>query len=131
MRALPDLLRKGGRFVFSVIHPCFNRARIVQMAEQEDREGSIVTVYSIKVYNYVTPTTAKGAAIPGQPEPQLYFHRPLEVLLGAGFKEGFVLDELAEPAFPADHPSGRNPLSWGRNYHEIPPVLVARMRLVA
>jgi hypothetical protein len=50
-------------------------------------------------------------------------------LLGAGFQVGFVLDGLEERAFPPDHPSGRSPLSWGGNFSEIPPVLVARMRL--
>jgi hypothetical protein len=40
-----------------------------------------------------------------------------------------VLDALEEPAFPPDHPSGQNSLSWGGNLSEIPPVLIARLRL--
>ena len=68
--------------------------------------------------------------IAGQPEPQLYFERPLSVLLGACFKAGFVLDALEEPAFPPDHPVGKNPLAWNGNYSEIPPVLMARLRRV-
>ena len=103
MRALPMLLRPGGRFVFSVIHPCFNNSRMAQVA--------------------------RGVAIAGQPQPQLYFHRPLQVLLGAAFDVGFVLDGLAERAFPPDHPAGSTPLSWGGNFSEIPPVLVVRLRL--
>lgn len=126
-RALARLLRPGGRFVFSVIHPCFNNSRMAQVAEMEDRDGDIVTVYSVKVYGYMTPTVAWGSAIVGQPEPQLYFHRPLQTLLGAGFDAGFVLDRLEERAFPPDHPQGRSPLSWGGNFSEIPPVLVARL----
>jgi 2-polyprenyl-3-methyl-5-hydroxy-6-metoxy-1,4-benzoquinol methylase len=129
MRALGRLLRPGGRFVFSVLHPCFNNSHVVQMAEMEDRGGDIVTVYSVKVSGYLTPGVARGAAIAGQPKPQLYFHRPLRVLLGAGFKAGFVLDALEERAFPPDHPSGRSPLAWGGNYSEIPPVMVLRLRL--
>jgi SAM-dependent methyltransferase len=131
MRALPRLLRAGGRFVFSVLHPSFNSAHIVQVAEQEDRDGEIVKVYCIKVYNYMTPTIAKGAATRGQPKPHLYFHRPLQLLLAAGFEVGFVLDGLEERAFPPGHDWGKDPLSWGGNFSEIPPVLVARMRLVA
>jgi len=126
-RALVRLLRPGGRFVFSVIHPCFNSARVAHVAELEDREGEFVTVYSVKVYNYMTPTVAHGAAIRGQPKPQLYFHRSLQDLLGAGFDAGFVLDALRESAFPPDHPPAGNPLSWGASFSEIPPVLVARM----
>jgi SAM-dependent methyltransferase len=129
MFALRRLLRPGGRFVFSVLHPCFNNSHVVQMAEMEDRDGDIVTVYSVKVSGYLTPGVARGSAIPGQPKPQLYFHRPLQVLLGAGFRVGFVLDDLEERAFPADHPSTRSPLAWGGNYSEIPPVMVVRLRL--
>lgn len=129
MRALSRLLRPGGRFVFSVIHPCFNSTKMALVAELEDVEGVFLTRYSVKVFGYMSPTLSRGAAIPGQPKPQVYFHRPLQDLLGAGFSVGFVLDGLEERAFPPDHPSGRNPLSWGANYAEIPPVLVARMRL--
>jgi 2-polyprenyl-3-methyl-5-hydroxy-6-metoxy-1,4-benzoquinol methylase len=131
MRALTQLLRPGGRFVFSVIHPCFNNSRMAHVAEMEDREGELVTVYSVKVYGYMTPTLARGSAIAGQPQPQLYFHRPLQTLLGAGLEAGFVLDGLEERAFPPEHPQGRTPLSWGGKFSEIPPVLVARLRLPA
>ncbi len=130
MRALSRLLRPGGRFVFSVIHPCFNNPHMAHVAEMEDREGDIVTTYSIKVFGYMTPTVSRGVAIAGQPKPQLYFHRPLQVLLGTGLEAGFVLDGLEERAFPPEHASGRNPLSWGGNFSEIPPVLVARLRLL-
>ena len=129
MRALARLLRCGGRFVFSVLHPCFNHARMVHVAEMEDRAGEIVTVYSVKVFGYLTPSIAHGVAIEGQPRPQLYFDRPLQELFGAAFAAGFVLDGLEERSFPPDHSSGRNPLSWGGNYSEIPAVLVARARL--
>ena len=128
MHALARLLRPGGRFVFSVIHPCFNSPRMALVGETEDRAGEIVTEYSVKVYSYIRPAVTHGAAIRGQPRAQLIFHRPLEVLLGVGFAAGFVVDGLEEPAFPADHPAGRHPLSWGGNFSEIPPVLVVRMR---
>lgn len=128
-QALPRLLKPGGRFVFSVLHPCFNSPHMAQVGEQEDREGVIGTIYSIKVFGYMTSTVARAAAMPDQPQPQLLFHRPLQDLLAPGFEAGFVLDALEERAFPPDHPPGRNPLSWGSNFSEIPPVLVARMRL--
>ncbi len=129
-RALARLLRPGGRFVFSVLHPCFNGPHTALVAEAEDREGDIVTVYSVKVFDYISPTVTCAAAMRGQPKPQLVFHRPLQVLLGTYFAAGFVLDGLVEPVFPADHVSGRNYLSWGADFSEIPPVLVARMRLL-
>ena len=130
VRALPRLLRPGGRFVFSVLHPCFNSPHMALVGEVEDREGDIVTVYSVKVLRYITPTVTHAAAIRGQPKLQLVFHRPLQVLFGTFFEAGFVLDGLEERAFPPGHPSGREPLSWGGKFSEIPPVLVARMRLL-
>jgi hypothetical protein len=129
VRVLPRMLCRGGRFVFSIIHPCFNNPNMVQMGEMEDREGEVVTVYSVKVFGYMTPTMARGAAIRGQPRPQMYFHRPLHVLLGTMFGAGFVLDGFEERAFPPEHPHGANHLAWGGNYAEIPPVLLARLRL--
>lgn len=130
MRALARLLRPDGRLVFSVLHPCFNSPHVAHVAEMEDRAGNIITNYAVKVFRYISPSVAHGVAIHGQPKAQLIFHRPLEVLFGAGFAVGFVLDGLQERAFPPDHPSGRNPLAWGANFNEIPPVLIARMRLV-
>lgn len=127
-RALAQLLRPGGRFVFAISHPCFNRARASHVAEMEDRGDALVTTYAVKISGYLTPSIAPGIAIVGQAKPQLYFDRPLHVLLGAGFAAGFVVDGLEERAFAPDSPPGRNPLSWNGNFSEIPPVLVVRLR---
>ena len=129
MRAVAQLLKPGGRFIFSVMHPCFNNAHTVHFAEQADCDGEIVTTYGVKVTGYLSPLVERGAAIRNQPQPQLYFHRPLQMLLGAAFEAGFVMDALVEPGFPPEHDSGREGLSWGGNLSEIPPVLVARMRM--
>jgi len=99
-------------------------------AEQQDLGGEISMSYAVKVYGYLTPTVSKGVALPRQPEPQLIFHRPLQTLLGAGFRAGFVLDGLEERAFPPEHPAGSSPVSWGGDFSDIPPVLVARFRLL-
>jgi 2-polyprenyl-3-methyl-5-hydroxy-6-metoxy-1,4-benzoquinol methylase len=129
LRALPRLLHPGGRFVFSMMHPCFNNPHAIQMAEMEDREGDLVTVYSVKVPRYLTPTISHGLAMAGQPKPQLYFHRSLQDLFAAFFEVGFVLDGLEEHAFPADDPPGKTALSWSGKFSEIPPALIVRMRL--
>jgi 2-polyprenyl-3-methyl-5-hydroxy-6-metoxy-1,4-benzoquinol methylase len=129
MRALGKLIRSGGRFVFSVIHPCFNNPHMVHVGELEERGGKLVTSYSVKIHGYMSSTIKSGIAMSGQPVPHPYFHRPLSSLLGAGFEAGLLLDALEEKAFPADHATAKNPLSWGGNYSEIPPVLIARMRI--
>jgi SAM-dependent methyltransferase len=125
---LPKLLKPGGKFVFSITHPAFNNCSSVHVAEEMDEEGEIMTVYSVKVSQYMTPHQAHGAAMRNQPRPQLYFDRPLQSYLELGFQNGFVLDGFEERAFPPDHPQS-TPLSWGGKFSEIPPVLVARMRL--
>ncbi len=127
-RALAKLLRPGGVFVFSTLHPCFNNPSTIQVAELEDREGSFELTYSVKVSRYMTPYTRLGAAMHGQPVPHPYFHRSLSALITPGLQSGFVLDGLEERAFPADHPAGTTALSWGGAFSEIPPVLVARMK---
>jgi 2-polyprenyl-3-methyl-5-hydroxy-6-metoxy-1,4-benzoquinol methylase len=126
--ALPLLLKPSGRFVLSVLHPCFNNPSCRMSAEQEDRDGDLRAVRTVKVERYLTPFSAKGIGIVGQPVPQTYFHRPLRALLEPFFRNGFVLDGLEEKAF-ADPSNARGPLSWD-HYPEIPPVLVVRLRPV-
>jgi 2-polyprenyl-3-methyl-5-hydroxy-6-metoxy-1,4-benzoquinol methylase len=128
-RVLPRLLKPGGIFVFSITHPAFNNQSAVHVAEEMDDDGQIKTVYSVKVSRYMSHYHARGLAIRGQPEPQLYFERPLQDYLHAGFRNGFVLDAFEERAFPPGTPQ-KNLLSWGGNFSEISPVLVARMRLM-
>ena len=130
MRAAYALLKPGGCFVFSLVHPAFNQTNATRFAEMVDRDGDLVTVFGMKITQYMTPYIAWGAAIPGQPEAQPYFDRPLQATLGAGFAAGFVVDALEERAFPPDHPAGNpaRPLSWGANFSEIPLVLIARLR---
>jgi 2-polyprenyl-3-methyl-5-hydroxy-6-metoxy-1,4-benzoquinol methylase len=128
MTALPSLLRPGGRFVFSLLHPCFNNPAVVQTGELQDRGGEVVTTYSVKVSRYLTPYTQAGVAFHDQPAPHPFFHRPLARLLGEGFDAGLVLDALEEPAFPPDDAGGSSPLSWNGRFSELPPVLVARMK---
>ncbi len=128
LSALGHLLKPGGRFVFSVTHPCFNSGNQLLMMEQEDRDGEMVTTYSVKVSKYLGLGPHKGLAVIGQPVPQYYFDRPLHVLFNSCFRAGFALDGLEEPAFGPEVQGSRQ-LSWDGNFKEIPPVLVARLRV--
>ena len=126
-RAVARLLKPEGRFVFSVPHPAFNiPAGAKLMLEEDDRDGSLVETYAVKVTNYLHLDPVKGTGMANEPTPHHYFHRPLHTLLGVCFEAGFVIDGLEEPAFgPEDH--GTRALGWS-NYKHIPPVLVARLR---
>jgi hypothetical protein len=127
-RTLPSLLKPGGMFVFSLTHPAFNNSSCSHVVEEQDVQGEIRTVYSIKLSRYMTPYHSRGLAMRGQPSTQIYFERPMMYYFNLAFMNGFVLDGFEERAFPPDHPQG-NPLSWGGKFSEIPPVLVARVRL--
>jgi len=126
---LPSLLKRDGRFVFSVTHPAFNSGTVRHVAEQYEQDGKIVTRTGITVTDYARPFHYMGLGIIGQPVPQHYFHRPVSLLFNTCFKHGFVLDRMEEPTFPdnADLVPPM-PLSFV-NMRAIPPVLVARMVL--
>lgn len=128
MNAVASLLRPNGRFVFSLLHPCFNNPSIVQMGELEDRAGTLVTTYSVKVSRYLTPYSQPGLAMHEQPVPHPYFHRPLSALLAPAFEAGLMLDALEERTFPPENSGGSTPLSWNGRFSEIPPALVGRLR---
>lgn len=118
LSALGHVLKFGGRFVFSVTHPCFNNGG-KRVMEAEDREGEIVTTYAVQISRHLTPTPHQGLAILGQPAAQYYFERPLHVLFNSCFRAGFVLDGLEEPAFGPEE-RGSRPLTW-LDLKEIPP----------
>jgi len=128
MNTLPFLLSLKGRFVFSVLHPCFNNPAAVQVGELEDKAGTFVTTYSVKISRYLTPYMQVGLAMHGQPVPHPYFHRPFSALLAPGFEAGLVLDAIEERAFPPEDKSGSTPLSWSGHFSEIPAALIGRMR---
>lgn len=126
--ALARLLKPDGRFVFSVCHPCFNNSSVRLVAEEGYQDGQLATEYSVRVSRYIRPAACKGVAMRGQPEVQYYFDRPLSLLFSTCFQVGFMLDGMEEPVFHLPSRADRA-LVW-ENFKDIPPVLVARMRLL-
>jgi 2-polyprenyl-3-methyl-5-hydroxy-6-metoxy-1,4-benzoquinol methylase len=123
---LRGLLTPGGRFVFSVTHPCFNNSGARRVFEEEDVGGTIVERAGVFVHRYATPATERGLAMIGQPLPQPYFDRPLGELLRPFFEASMALDALEEPVFPKAVPPNR-PTSWIA-VRDIPPILIGRLR---
>jgi 2-polyprenyl-3-methyl-5-hydroxy-6-metoxy-1,4-benzoquinol methylase len=126
-RVLPKLLKPNGVFVFSLMHPAFNNPSATLLAEEWD-DGQIQTRYAVKVPRYINQFQSQGLALRNQPKPQLYFHRPIRYYMNIAFQNGFVLDGFEERAFPPEHPQFST-LGWGGKFSEIPPALIARMRL--
>lgn len=128
LRAVHLLLKPHGRLVFSVTHPAFNSTGTRLVEEQEERDGELVANYAVKVGRYLDIPVERGVAIRGEPVSHYYFHRSLSRLFGACFEAGFAVDGLEEPAFAEPAPERRS-FDW-RNYGQIPPVLVVRLRPV-
>jgi 2-polyprenyl-3-methyl-5-hydroxy-6-metoxy-1,4-benzoquinol methylase len=126
-KALSKLLKPNGVFVFSLMHPAFNNPSVALMAEEWD-DGQIQTRYAVKVSRYINQFLSSGLALRNQPRPQLYFHRPIKDYMNLAFQNGFILDGFDERAFPPEHPQFAT-LGWGGKFSEIPPALIARMRL--
>lgn len=126
MRALRQLLKPGGQFVFSITHPCFHSAAQPAFAERVVTEdGRHITLNGVKVSRYITSRAFKTEGIVGQPLPQFSFHRPLQVLFAAAFAEGFAINGLEEPTFTSND-TRYSRLKW-KDMPEIPPVLAVRM----
>lgn len=123
--AVGRLVRQGGRFVFSVMHPCFNGMQTTFVNETADDGTDIATRHYLKLSSYLTPFIANGLALRRQPVPQPYFHRPLEALLDPFFRAGFAINALEEAAFPPGHEPDK--MGWSGNYSEFPPVLIVRL----
>jgi ubiquinone/menaquinone biosynthesis C-methylase UbiE len=126
LRAIPTLLKPGGSFVASILHPSFNNPAIVLTGERQHCDGVLVDSYSIRVKRYAESFTQPGVAMTGQPVPHLYFHRSIQTLLKPAFDAGLVLDGWDEPLFPQSLQPG---LRWSQ-VTDIPPVLIFRLRVL-
>jgi hypothetical protein len=122
-RAVSKLIKPDGRFVFSIMHPCFNGFSISLQAELPDYAQH--PIYSIKVSRYLSTDVTMGVAIREQPKEQYYWHRPLHMLLNAAFENGLVMDGIEEPKIEPDMAS-KNPLNWSN--FDMPPLLFVRLR---
>ncbi|SPO06416.1 uncharacterized protein DNG_09106 [Cephalotrichum gorgonifer] len=125
--ALPNLLKKDGVFVATLLHPVFVTSNATQKVEiRSDLETGRTTIARSRVITqYLNVPPYRGVAFETQPEWQLYFHRPLHELFGVFFKAGLVLDALEEPHF-TDEASldPKNP----EDHSQIPVLFAFRLR---
>jgi SAM-dependent methyltransferase len=125
--ALAVLLEPDGRFVFTMMHPCFNGASVGFVTETTDVDGDVRTTHAIKIERYAGLEPSRGIGIAGQPEPHWYFPRTLAETLAPFFDAGWVLDGIVEPTFPPGTGPGTTHWSWW-NRPALPPVLAGRLR---
>ena len=110
-RAVYAMLKPGGMFVFSALHPCF------QTPGDEftsDGKGRVQ-------YNYIEPCRHSVTILANNEKRAWHWHRPLQELLGIGFAAGFVLDGLEEPMFAPG-------VMKSRFWDKLPMAIVVRMR---
>ena len=124
--SLRKLLKQGGRFVFSIMHPCFNTGKMKRVVEEEDRDGQMIITYSVNMSHYISSCTIKGLGMIGQPRIQYYFHRSISEIFNLFFTHGFMLNGIEEPVFPEDKIKN---ILWKVNC-EIPAALIVRMILM-
>lgn len=111
--AVHRIVRAGGRFVFSIMHPCFQAP---DSFAGDDAVRQIARYASEGFWRSAKPDTIRGR-VGAQ-------HRTLATVINALVRAGFTLEHLAEPtAPPGDYASSA---SQGRV--EIPPVLVVAAR---
>jgi SAM-dependent methyltransferase len=116
-RATIELVRPGGRFVVSAVHPAFNSGHAMRVTEESAEDSGVRRTYWIKTSRYHTPFAAKGVALEGQPTTQWYFHRPVDLILEPFFTNGWVVDALREPVLPSN-----------RFFADVPGIFVVRFR---
>ena len=127
--ALPRILRPGGRFVFSVLHPVFNSDGTRNTVEREFTADGVVERFAVSVPDYLRMRAYLGIGIIGQPRPHRYFHRPISELLRVFLDRGFALTAFEEPRFPSEaYSAAKSPLS-SVFWQEFPLVLVVRLDL--
>ena len=128
MSALAALLRPNGRFVFSVLHPCFNNPATIQMGELEEDQ---MAPWSPRYYGQ-DPTLCHalhaGGRGDGRPASAAsLLPSAVKLAFGAG-ADGLVLDGFEERAFPPENAGGASPFSWNGHFSEIPAALIVRLR---
>ncbi|MCY4474101.1 MAG: methyltransferase domain-containing protein [Chloroflexi bacterium] len=127
--SLAHLLKPGGRFVFSVLHPVFNSDGTRNTLEREFTADGVEERFAVWVPDYLRTRPYLGIGIYGQPKPHRYFHRPISELLRVFLDRGFALTGFEEPRFPPEaYSQAKSPLS-GVFWREFPLVLVVRLEL--
>jgi hypothetical protein len=125
LRAAQTHLKPGGRFVFSVCHPCWNSNEADMTGRLVQGEGEPRQIFGVEVFRYAADWPHLSRGLLHQPQPHWMYHRSLSSLLGACFAAGFVVDAMEEPLFPEDLRT-RSPFSWARR-PDIPPAIVVRL----
>ncbi|KAK0707857.1 S-adenosyl-L-methionine-dependent methyltransferase [Lasiosphaeris hirsuta] len=130
-QALPGLLAHDGVFVGTILHPVFftsGASKNIQVRYSQ-QTGELEVDRTLVLKNYMSVPPAKGIFKDGQPQKQLYFHRPMGELFVDFFRAGLVVDAIEELAFTeADRVDSR--IDATCNFTELPVILAFRLRAI-
>ncbi|MCW4019681.1 MAG: class I SAM-dependent methyltransferase [Candidatus Bathyarchaeota archaeon] len=122
-RAVYDLLKLGGVFVFSTMHPCFRTPPgMRKIVETEEIGNEKVVRKSVQIFSYITPQEYEGIGIVNQPVAHIYYHRPLSELLKTCFDAGFVMDGFSEPVYKEES-TDKKIFDW----EKIPAIIIVKL----
>ena len=88
------LLEPGGRFVASLLHPCFEVPGGSEWVEDRDGDGGRI---ARRVWRYREVFSTPDRISRDQPEPIMRYHRPLGWYAGRLREAGLLIDALDEP----------------------------------
>ena len=114
LQTVKRILRPGGWFVFSILHPCYNPA---PSGELQTPEGIVRTVAG-----YFTEGYWRSDTRPGPPGRVGAYHRMLSTYVNALLDAGLTIERIAEPRLTGRH-AARRPV-----WTEVPAGLVVRCR---
>jgi SAM-dependent methyltransferase len=106
VRSASQVLRKSGRLVILMLHPCF---RVPRQSGWGWDEGRKLTYR--RVDRYLTSLPVPMKTYPGQRGVTLSFHRPLALYINTLAKNGLLIEQIREiaadkidqPSVKADH----------------------------
>ncbi|KAG7123629.1 hypothetical protein HYQ44_002265 [Verticillium longisporum] len=116
---LPKVLKPTGRIIMANLHPCFHKPgahRIIEVIENQDT-GVQEFHTSIKISKYLNIGPVQSQALRGQPEPLIWFHRPIHQLLEPFFDAGLLMNKVREPSFDDGGDPGQ-----AQSYHNFPQI---------
>ncbi|KAK0625080.1 S-adenosyl-L-methionine-dependent methyltransferase [Bombardia bombarda] len=125
---LPKVLRPSGRVIMANLHPCFHKPaahRVIEVAENPNTGVQEIQT-SIKVTKYLHIDPVQSQALRGQPEPLIWFPRPIHELLEPFFDAGLAMNRVREPAFPPNKLDVQQTHSY-HNYPQIPMQFIFRL----
>jgi len=120
-RNVASLLPPGGRFAFSILHPCFHTS---ESGEIETPTGAALTISRYFVEGHWRSDTRTGP--PGKVGA---YHRTLSTYVNTLSDAGLQLERLSEPGMEVPRPQSPAFASSGRPvWAEVPAILVALCR---